>query len=233
MTSSVFVSSPAGLSGTADSFAEGLVLRSPISDALFRRTFETSGVEDFCIVSDGGLLETVGVDVTGVFSLLTVAGVVTPRDEVPVVGKACGLAGSGSFLPSEVTGGSGFFCASLFRILLSVICSRAETGGRLIKVDGKRVTSFFISESNSSNWLRTKTIIFKISILRQINRNISKREGEAEIFISYFMVLEVLLHKTIKIFYVINFSDSCHIHQPLCKTAFAGLFPFNDSFERC
>ena len=45
------------------------------------------------------------------------------------------------------------------------MCRRADTGGRLIKVDGKRVTSFFISDSNSSNWLRTKMIISKISTI--------------------------------------------------------------------
>ena len=86
MTSSdVFVSSPADFAGTAGSLAEGLLLS--VSDALFRETFETSGLDDFCVVNDGELLATVGVDVTGGFSPVVVAGVVTPGVEVPVVGK--------------------------------------------------------------------------------------------------------------------------------------------------
>ena len=146
MTSSdVFASSPADLEEAASSLA---AMALSASDALFRE--ETSGFDDFCTVDDGVLLISVGVDVTGVFSL-AVTEVVEPEVEVPVVGTAWGLPVSGSFVFSGVTGGPGFFCANLFRILLSVMCNRAETGGRLIKVDGKRVTSFFMSESNSSN----------------------------------------------------------------------------------
>jgi hypothetical protein len=95
MTSSdVFVSSAADLEGRVGSLA-GLVFS--VSDVLLPTTLGTSGLD--------GVLTSVGVDVTGVFSLVAVAGVVEPGVEVPVAGEACDLA----FVLSEVTGGPGFF----------------------------------------------------------------------------------------------------------------------------
>ena len=158
MSSEDFVLSTAA--GLAGSLPDGVELRSAISDPLFCAAFEASGVDDFCIV--GRLLSTVAV-VSRVFSPLAIAGVLRSVDGVLIIAAslACSPAGREGLLLSEVTGGSGFFCANLFRMPLSVMCKRAETDGKLIKVDGNRVTSFFMSDSSSSNWLRTKMIKFK------------------------------------------------------------------------
>ena len=156
MSSDFFVSS--SLAMTEGSLKEVLVLGVPISDGLFR-LFKVSELDAFC-TGEG--------DVSDLFPLLSVGDaslLVLEDDEA-----CCGGDELECFELSGNVGGSGFFWASLFKILLSVIRSRAATGGRLIRVDGKRVTSFFISESNSSSWLRTKTVIFRISIFGGCNK---------------------------------------------------------------
>ena len=78
---------------------------------------------------------------------------VTAATDVAGVGAETGVCG--------ITGACcwpGF--TSLPKMLLSDICSRWLTGGTRAKVAGSRLTSCFISLSNSSSWFNTETDMF-------------------------------------------------------------------------
>lgn len=74
------------------------------------------------------------------FKVAFTAPTASPRPRAPLT---CWMVGSPARLVRRL------------RMLLSDICRRAATGGIRDSMDGRRVTSAFMSLSSSSSWFRT------------------------------------------------------------------------------
>lgn len=122
---------------------------------------------------------------------------------------------------------SGPRLASRLRMFLSDICSRTATGGIRAMVAGRRVTSAFMSLSSSSNCFSTATRGTKREVLRcpgHLNaKGLLWANQTCSCTLSYkcdFIFIQWM--RTLR-----------RSSSPLCRTAFAGLFPDMDSLLRC
>lgn len=136
--------------------------------------------------------------------------------------------------PQTWAAGSPPRVAKRLRMLRSDICSRAATGGMRDSMEGRRVTSAFMSLSSSSSWFSTASkaggIWGDACQTQQAERSRQLLAEKTQDGTPLGLADQVRVGNPSQP--QSRLPQPCR-HAPLCRTALAGLFPARDSLERC